>query len=131
MSNLTLPDLVTIRPVGDATVHPHTRQALGRRQAATVTVLCQIEIGRDRLRSSDIIERDADGVILFDSPPETASGADAGYTPAQGDRVLSVVHNATGASETIGLYLTDPKPDGAGGLIRCLLSAREPERSAA
>lgn len=130
MSALVRPDTVVISPVGEAEVHPHTRQSLGRRQSTSVTVLGQIEVGRDRVSKTEIINRDADGVLILDYPPVTPAGADAGYTPTQGDRVMSVVHAATGITQSVGLYVSDVKPDGAGAIYRCVLSAREPERVA-
>lgn len=130
MTALVMPDVVTILPVGDAEVHPHTRQSMGRRASTSVTVLAQIEIGRDRVTRDEIISRDADGVLVMDYPPMAPDGTEVAYTPTQGDRVLSVVHYATGIEQTVGLYLSDPKPDGAGAVYRSVLSAREPERVA-
>ena len=134
MSRLVLPDVATILPVGSAVVHEHTRQPMGRRAATTVQVLAQVELGTDRQwkGQDELTRRNAAGTIIFDAPPLAPSGAAAGYTPARGDRLITVDEwNETETSETIGLYLEDVVTDAAGGVLRCGLSSREPERAAA
>lgn len=129
MSALVCPDQVVVEPVGTALTNPHTRRPLGRRASTTVTVLAQLELGRDRKDTGDsVIDRNARGEIVFDSPPLTPAGLDANYTPERGDRVNSVIHAEGGATESMGLYLEDCKPDGAGALIRCTLVDRQPAR---
>lgn len=132
--SLTLPDTVTIQPVGTALTHEHTRRPLGRRSESTVQVLAQVELGADRRGKpkGDLQERTAAGEIVFHRPVLTPAGAEASYTPARGDRLLTVDSwHETEASQTLGLYLGDIKTDGAGQLLRARLLSREPGRAAA
>ena len=128
---LVLPDTLTIEPHQAAVTNSITRESLGRRPATAITMRGQLELVR-AARGMD----DGDGTLTvrraeYEVVLDAVLCAAVSYTPKHGDRVVSVRHALTGVTEAVNLYLGEPKPDGAGRLIRSTCISKEPARVAA
>ena len=124
-SSLTLPDRITVEPIGAPTTAPTSRRRLGRTSGSTVELRGIVELGGRSKRDENGLVRQVGNGTLYLDPVECAR---KGWAPAKGDRLVSVVWNKTGRTETLGLYLDSAVTIGAGGVLSALLADRSPGR---
>lgn len=126
MSYLTLPDTVTIEQESETVTGEHSGRPIGRGSTTTFVIKAQLEVSKDRRSTSKegVRAEEKAGELVFDRRLLRRKG----YTPRRGDHVVKIKHYETGEEDDLDLWISDPKNDGAGALLRCMVTDRTPQR---
>lgn len=130
-SRLVLADRVTLKyPAATPTLDAPSRQTLSRRVSeASITLRGQLELDQQkRRRPGDIgAEQKSSSTLILDRRECDRRG----YTPTAGHTRIVAVTWHDGSSDELNMYVEEVTKDAAGGVYRCRLSDRNPERAAA